>query len=129
MKKPPCVTSAIVVMAIFLGIALISFLNLKAFGGIWGIAISLILYPVVHLVGLLSLLLRARWARIYSIILFSLWSLGLLLFGIFHYINNKQIATLIMEVILFGFLGWLVYALISSKEAKQYFRKSRSTTS
>jgi len=119
MNRPASVTSAIVVQSLFIGIVGLSFITNRNH------STSILAYAVfftIHALGLYGLIYRTSWARFYSIFIFSFWTLGIILLNILVTLRKMGAFQMIPGLLISGFMIWLTIALISSKDAKEYFK-------
>jgi len=120
MKRPPSVIAAIVVFSLLLGICLISLVSVPWSPIRLGMVLMALVMPTVHTLGLFALLRRARWSRVYSIVVLTLWALSFMAAGIIAAFQTHNVFNVIPTTLVSGFFGWLVFSLLVGQEPKQY---------
>jgi len=125
MKRPPAVTSSIVVLSAFIVVFVISFVAELTKGPPLA-AVAGFVYIILHLLPLIGVILRRNWGRIWTITVLIVWGLAFIGVGIYMLAKRGSWPGLAIELMVSGLLFWQVVALLKT-ETKNYFSSDRFT--
>jgi putative effector of murein hydrolase LrgA (UPF0299 family) len=120
-RKPAAVIATVIVLAIFSAVTLLQgFASIKKGGSFIGSQIIGIFFYI----GLFSLILNKKWARLYcSLLLLFMLLLFLGSSCFLLYQKGLNINNVFISALSVGLLGWLCYSFILGTSSKEYYEK------
>ncbi len=127
MKRPPSVTSAIVVLAIIFFVSLLTFTSLQRGHITLGVVLVAPVMPLLHAIPLYGLLRRRSWARPFAAAVLSLWAAGFFGIAVWETFWRGQPVQMIPGLLGGGLLVWLVVSLLRNPDVPVYLAATAVT--
>lgn len=122
-KRPPSVIATIVTFSLLFLIGVIPTITSLINGSA---DFNWLFVPSFFLIGLVGVVMRKNWARIYSSIIILIFAFG---GAITMYPKGSEpltIDTVVLMLLVFGLLSWLFVSLAFGKASKAHFKNSES---